>query len=289
MPSNAEVQYHVLPNRSNPYLLARVRWPDVAHAISAARPEWQADPGLFDLPYDKSSVAVSPDEAAAIAKLWGTRLPSDTEPLTAGPQLIRRMPANWSNLSPAELRAWSLDLVVTRPRLRTKQPSGEGRARTSLRSRLGFGYRQQPPAVLAELTQVESIPAIVMNGNGVADHGDDRALVALAAVDRRRHERVQIDGRARIRSGRLTISAELVDLSTGGVHFTVPTRSILEVGARLGSPLILKRDDPELRVRLQVTGTVTWQSDSATGTHLGVAFDDPDETAVEKLQDLLAS
>lgn len=34
----AEVQYLVLPNSTNPFLLARVRWPDVAEAISAGIP-----------------------------------------------------------------------------------------------------------------------------------------------------------------------------------------------------------------------------------------------------------
>ena len=51
----AEVQYLVLPDSVNPYLLARVRWPDVAQAISPELPHWQYDPGLFDLPYDPAA------------------------------------------------------------------------------------------------------------------------------------------------------------------------------------------------------------------------------------------
>ena len=62
-----EIQYLVLHDDSHPILLARVGWPDVFHAISPARPEWQSDPGLLDLPYDPSSVVVTPDSAAAIA------------------------------------------------------------------------------------------------------------------------------------------------------------------------------------------------------------------------------
>ena len=103
----AEVRYLVLPDSVNPYLLARVRWPDVAQAISMGRPEWQADPGLFDLPYDPNSAEVSPAQAASIAARWGAHMPSDTaEPSSS---LIRRMPANWSDLTPAEKRAWSLE------------------------------------------------------------------------------------------------------------------------------------------------------------------------------------
>jgi len=54
-----DVRYLVLVDRAVPYLLARVRWPDVAQAISAASPDWVEDQGLFDLPYDPSAVTVS--------------------------------------------------------------------------------------------------------------------------------------------------------------------------------------------------------------------------------------
>src|ERR1700722_10346246 len=40
-----EVQYLVLGDRTDPYLLARVRWPDIAQAISAGCPDWQDDLG----------------------------------------------------------------------------------------------------------------------------------------------------------------------------------------------------------------------------------------------------
>jgi hypothetical protein len=45
-----EVSYLVLTDRTAPYLLARVRWPDVAQAITIGNPDWLEDPGLFDLP-----------------------------------------------------------------------------------------------------------------------------------------------------------------------------------------------------------------------------------------------
>jgi hypothetical protein len=111
-----DIQYLVLFDPADPVLLARVRWPDVFHAISPARPDWQSDPGLFDLPYDTSSTAVSFEEATAIAAGWGATLPGPDAPMSNDPAhqtVIRRMPANWSNLSPAEQRAWSIHLVTS--------------------------------------------------------------------------------------------------------------------------------------------------------------------------------
>jgi hypothetical protein len=103
------VAYVVLPTAENPFLLARVRWPDVYQAISPVRPDWQEDPGLFDLPYAPTSVHVSYEEAAAIAADWGAELPAENEK-SAGPSLIRRMPSDWSELSTAERRAWSVEI-----------------------------------------------------------------------------------------------------------------------------------------------------------------------------------
>jgi hypothetical protein len=114
-PASSEVQFLVIPDISYPFLLARVRWPDVFEAISPTRPDWRADPGLFDLPYDASSTRVTREQAAAIASDWGAELPDDERSYqgdaTLRPSLIRRMPANWSNLSPAEKRLWSIDCL----------------------------------------------------------------------------------------------------------------------------------------------------------------------------------
>jgi hypothetical protein len=106
------VTYLVLPDAAHPYLLARVRWPDVFQAVSLARPHWQEDPGLFDLPYAPNSVQVTHDQAATIASAWGVQLPDDDLPFRSEYSLIRRMPADWTNLSPAESRAWSLDAAM---------------------------------------------------------------------------------------------------------------------------------------------------------------------------------
>jgi hypothetical protein len=130
-----EVQYLVLPDARNPHLLARVRWPDVHQAISPVRPDWQDDLGLFDLPYDPSSTRVTPAEAAMIAADWGAQLPSDDTTQSAQLVLMRRMPANWSDLSRAERRAWSLDTAKPPRSSAAGDEVPPGRRRASLRSR----------------------------------------------------------------------------------------------------------------------------------------------------------
>jgi hypothetical protein len=129
MPEPREVRYLVLPDVTNPYLLARVRWPDVAQAITAGCPDWLEDPGLFDLPNDPSSATVTFDQAAAIAAAWGVNLLSEETFHSFGPSLIRRMPANWSNLAPAEIRAWSLDFVDTSRRVDAGRDTSKARVR----------------------------------------------------------------------------------------------------------------------------------------------------------------
>jgi hypothetical protein len=104
------VAYLVLPSLEAPFLLARVRWPDVYQAISAVRTDWQDDPGLFDLPYASASIHVSYEEASAIAADWGARIPPEDATQEWGPSLIRRMPSDWANLSTAERRAWSIEI-----------------------------------------------------------------------------------------------------------------------------------------------------------------------------------
>lgn len=118
----SDVQYLVLGDPSDPFFLARVRWPDVFDAISPARPTWLPDVGLFDLPYDPASTAISRAEATRLAASWGATLPGPEEPSDAtGLTMIRRMPANWSNLSPAEMRPWALDIVRAEQR-RAQRP-----------------------------------------------------------------------------------------------------------------------------------------------------------------------
>ena len=118
-PDAREIQFLVLAHGGQPYLLARVRWPDVAQAVTPGCLEWQEDVGLFDLPDDPGSTPVTLDRAVDIAVGWGAHLPSEPT-VGSGPLLIRRMPANWSDMPPAERRAWSLDLAPARGRNRRR-------------------------------------------------------------------------------------------------------------------------------------------------------------------------
>ena len=107
-----EVQYLVLGGSLHPYLLARVRWPDVAQAMSEDCPGWLDDPGLFDLPYEPASERVTNARAAQIAAEWGAQLPLDSTPVLSEPR-FRRIPATWSDMVPVEKRSWSLEHVTT--------------------------------------------------------------------------------------------------------------------------------------------------------------------------------
>ncbi len=162
MTAEGKLQYLVLPNVANPYLLARVRWPDVCQAISPGRPIWQEDPGLFDLPYDPSGTPVTLEQATTIAAGWGVALDRDDTTYASGATLIRRMPSNWSNLSPAELRAWAIDDVP--PRRGTTAPAdaadpAAARARapkTSVLRRLRWPRKPSIPS--PQVQGVEALP-----------------------------------------------------------------------------------------------------------------------------------
>ena len=107
----------MLGGSAHPYLLARVRWPDVAQAMSEDCPGWLDDPGLFDLPYDPASERVSSARAAQIAAEWGAQLPLDSTPGFSEPR-FRRIPPTWSDMVPVEKRSWSLEHVTDGPRSR---------------------------------------------------------------------------------------------------------------------------------------------------------------------------
>ena len=121
------VQYLVLGDGTQPYFLARVRWPDVAQAISEDCPTWLDDPGLFDLPYEPASQRVSRRLAAAIAAEWGARLPLDSTTGFSEPRL-RRIPATWSDMVPVEKRSWSLEHIC-RPDASPRDTAGSKRPR----------------------------------------------------------------------------------------------------------------------------------------------------------------
>jgi hypothetical protein len=252
MPDNGEVRYLVLADRAVPYLLARVRWPDVAQAISAASPDWLDDPGLFDLPYDPSAVAVSFPQAASVAAGWGKRL--HTEPAEDVPSYLRRMPANWSDLSLSEQRTWGIEFVGRRhararrvPRLRSLQAAN------------GHG---QPADVTSE----------------------------SVATERRVHVRVPLAGRAYIRSEYTTISAELVDVGERGMQCVLPeASSLVTPGVTLGGAFLLEAELDASRICLDVPGQVSWHRNTGAGTHFGVAFGELADGETEGVQRLLAA
>jgi hypothetical protein len=180
-----EVRYLVLPDPTNPWLLARVRWPDVYEAISPTQPHWQADVGLFDLPYDPRSTVVSRSLAAAIAAEWGAKMPSAGAVASPAPEFVRRMPAKWSDLSPAEKRVWSIDLLDAA----RHTPAGRSRSRR-------WGRRTRPVDAPV-LRPAEALTPITATTGAVidltdrpeaavidlADRSDDRAHAALTTAE----------------------------------------------------------------------------------------------------------
>jgi hypothetical protein len=161
------VAYLVLPNAEAPFLLARVRWPDVYQAISAVRTDWQDDPGLFDLPYAPASVHISYEDAVEIAEGWGARIPSEEADQQSGPSLIRRMPSDWSSLSTAERRAWSIEFekparralanaaaaAMERAASPDVSPSNAPIPTTSPVKRRRWGRRREPAVANGGMTQ----------------------------------------------------------------------------------------------------------------------------------------
>ncbi len=262
MPDSGEMQYLVLADRAVPYLLARVRWPDVAQAISAASPDWLDDPGLFDLPYDPSAVTVTFAQAASVAAGWGRRL--HTEPAEGIPSYIRRMPANWSDLSPSERRTWGIEFVgrrrATAPRIPRLRPL------------------QAKIAGLSGAARANGQPADVTNG------------LPSVATERRGNVRVQLDGRAHIRAEHTTISAGIIDLGERGLQCVLPEASpLVAPGATLGGAFLLEAEVDASRICLDVPGRISWHRSTEGGTHFGVAFEELADGETEGVQRFLAA
>ena len=280
-----EVRYLVLADRAVPYLLARVRWPDIAQAISAAVPDWLHDPGLFDLPYDPAAVTVSFAQAASVAVSWGRQLhPGAAEGM---PSYIRRMPANWSDLSPSERRAWGIEFVGTRRgsarRVRRPRRSGAKIAASSTAAQAN-GHM----GALAGAGDGPCPDGAAANGHRqVTDVTRDPGGVA---TERRRHARVRVNGRAYIRSGPTTISAGLVDLSGGGVRCVLPEATpLIAPAATLGGPFLLEAEVITTRICLDTAARISWHRSVGASTHFGVAFGELADGETEGVQRLLAA
>jgi hypothetical protein len=283
-PGEIEIKYLVLTDRAAPYLLARVRWPDVAQAITAGNPDWLDDPGLFDLPYEPSAVRVSFAQATSVAAGWGRQLRA--EAADGAPSFMRRMPANWSNLSPAERRAYGLDSVgrrrVSARRLR--------RLRSS-QAKIGALAPAAAPSNghVAALAGPGSAPGV--NGPAAHGHGPVADLtrgLGRVATERRRHVRVPVDGRAHILLGRATIAVGLVDLSEGGVQCVLPEAPrMLVPGAALGSPFLLEAEVTTSRICLDVPSRISWNRSIRAGTHFGVVFGELADAETEGVERFL--
>jgi len=285
-PDSGEIRYLVLADRAVPYLLARVRWPDVAQAISAACPDWLDDPGLFDLPYDPAAVTVSFPQAVSVAEGWGRRLDAEAE--VDVPSYMRRMPANWSDLSPSERRTWGIEFVgrrrVAGGRIRRRRPA-QARITDSSAAARAKGRS-------GALARLGRDPGADVDGAAASDGGqraDVTSGLASLRAERRRHRRLRLDGRAHIRCGHTTISAGLVDLSERGVRCVLPeASSLIAPGATLGGAFLLEAEVYASRICLAVAGRVSWHQFTG-GPHFGVAFEALANDETEGVRRLLAA
>ncbi len=287
MPDTSDVKYLVLADRAVPYLLARVRWPDVAQAISAARPDWLDDPGLFDLPHDPSVVTVSFPQAVSVAAGWGRQL--HAEPAENVPSYIRRMPATWSDLSPSERRTWGIEFVGRR-----RAPARCIRRLRPLQAKIGgssaAARANGQTGALARPGGDPGAGVDVPATNGRHQLAHVTSGLGSVATERRRQVRVRLDGRAHIRYEHSTISAGLVDLGDRGVRCVLPeASSVVASGVTLTGPFLLEAEVAASRICLDVAGRISWHRSTEAGTHFGIAFEELANGETEGVQRLLAA
>ena len=276
-----EMAYLVLTDRAAPYLLARVRWPDVAQAITVGSPDWLDDPGLFDLPYHPSAVKVSFAQATSVAAGWGRQL--SAEAAEDVPSFIRRMPVNWSDLSPVERRAYGLESVG-----RKRVSARRLRRLRSAQAEIGAFLPAAAPANGHVAAFAGGVPAT--GANGRSQTADPTGGLSSVAVERRHHVRMPVDGRAHILWGRATIAVGLVDLSEGGVQCVLPEASrMLAPGAALGSPFLLEAEVTTSRICLDVASRISWSRGIRASTHFGVVFGELDDGETEGVQRFLVA
>jgi PilZ domain len=283
MPGQDDMMYLVLADRAVPYLLAKVRWPDVAQAITVGNPDWLEDPGLFDLPYEPSAVSVSFPQAASVAAGWGRQL--DAEAAGNVPSFIRRMPANWSDLAPVERRALGIEFL--------------GRPRASARRIRRLRSSQEKTAASSAVVQANAYVGVLAGAEdsqragagGPAANGRSQATGTTGggprspAAERRRRARVRIDGQAHIRCGHATMSAGLVDLSEGGVQCVLPeSPAQFAPGEALHGPFLLEAETVRARICLDVAGRIRWHRSAGDVTYFGVAFGELTEGEIEGVQ-----
>ena len=257
-----EVTHVVLTDGAVPYLLARVRWPDVAQATTVGNRTWLDDPGLFDLRYSPNAVPLTFGQAASVAAGWGMQL--GAEPASDAPSFIRRMPANWSDLSPVERRAFGIEFA--------------GKKRASAR------HVRRLRAYRAKVGASSVSPPV--NGQDINTATSAAATTSRieAATERRRHVRVRVDGRAHVRFGSTTVSADLVDLSEGGMRCVQPASPQLATGVTFDGPILLEARAATSRICLNVAGRIAWHRSVGASTHFGVAFEELTSGETDGLQ-----
>jgi hypothetical protein len=282
MSESGEVTYLVLAEHAVPYLLAKVRWPDVAQAITVGNPDWLEDPGLFDLPYEPGAVAVSFTQAASVAAGWGRQL--DAGAADNVPSFIRRMPANWSDLSPVERRALGIEFLG-RPRASARRirrlRSRQAKIAASSAAANANGYAGM-------LAGAEQSPGAVPGGPAANDRSQaarETGGRSSAAAERRRDARVPVHGRAHIRCGHATMSAGLVDLSEGGVRCVLPeSPAVFAPSGALHGPFLFEAEATRSRICLDVGGLIRWHRSAGDATHFGVAFSELTDGETEGVQ-----
>jgi hypothetical protein len=279
IPDTREVTHLVLTECAVPYLLARVRWPDVGQAITVGNRDWLDDPGLFDLPYNPSAVPVTFAQAASVAAGWDVQL--GAEAADGAPSFIRRMPANWSDLSPAERRAFGIEFVRRR--------RASARHVRRLRSYRAKAATSSAPPRLSVYARALAGARVTTGDDGLAAYGGGVAAGVTGRNDdgtteRRRHVRVRVGGRAHIRCGPATISADLVDLSEGGMRCVQPITPPLAAGVTFDGPFLLESKVTTSRICLDVAGRIIWHRSIEGSTHFGVAFEELNGSETEGLQ-----
>lgn len=284
MPEPGDMTYVVLADRAVPYLLAKVRWPDVAQAITVGNPDWLEDPGLFDLPYDPGAVAVSSAQAASVAAGWGRQL--DAAAPDNVPSFVRRMPANWSDLSPVERRALGIEFLG-----RSRASARRVRRLRSRQAKIAVSSAAEPNGYAGALAGAERSPGGAADpaANGHSQAAGTRGGRSTAA-ERRGHVRVRVDGRAHIRCGHVTMSAGLVDLSETGVRCVLPEPPAeFAPGGTLHGPFLFEAEATRPRLCLDVAGRIRWQHSAGDVMHFGVAFGDLSDGETEGVQWFLSA
>ena len=250
------MRYLVLTDRATPYLLARVRWPDVAQAITVGSPDWLDDVGLFDLPYNPGAVRLTFTQAASVAAAWGRQLTA--EPADGVPSFIRRLPANWSDLSPLPSGGpWaSIPSVGNGPRPVASAVCTHCKRR-ALRPRPARRERREEPAAPPH----------------------SRAPPAHAGARRRTSSWL----------GRGTLSAGLVDLSAGGVGASCLRRPQSSRRGGIDGPFLLEAEAVPSRICLDVPGRIMWSRTIGASTHFGVTFRELGDSETDGVRHFIAA